>query len=263
MVKKILCAGVLALALTCGSVAGMCSEGTVIKAAEDFSLGVLDEWEKEAPDFYGGMSYKKGTDLYYVYLKDNTEENQKTVTDGIPKSVKVVFITCNYSRNELLKVQSEIANEIKNYAGIQSYGIGIENLETGRHEPRLTVRILKESYSETAKKLAEKYGDKIYAEMSGEVVTVPEVNETISIRIAKAQIKNNKIVLRWEKNEKASKYKVVIRGSDGKKLIEKTTTKNSATYKVKKCKKYTVKIKGYNKTTGKWQKYTVRTLSRK
>lgn len=260
MMKKMLYACVMAVVLSCSFVTGAGGIKITAQAAQSGSLGILDEWiQKEAPDFYGGVRYISSTDKYYVYLKDNTEQNQKIVVDGIPANIKVVFITCEYSRSELLEVQNELEQEIGSYTGIQTYGIGTADLETGRCEPRLTVGILKDSYSVTAKKLEEKYGDKIYAVQSGEIVAGPEI---IKVKVTTAKIQNNKVVLKWEKNANASKYRVVIKGSNGKKLVDKTTTKTSVSYKVKNLKKYIVKIKAYDKNTGKWQKYTVKTLKR-
>ena len=53
-----------------------------------------------------------------------------------------------------------------------------------------------DSYSVAAQKLEEKYGDKIYAVQSGEIVAGPEI---IKVKVTTAKIQNNKVVLKWQK----------------------------------------------------------------
>lgn len=240
-------------------------------AAQYGDLGILGGWEYSAPDYYCYLEYLSEKDIFLVYLKQNTKENQKIILDGIPDNIKVVFASCDYSRNELRQVMSEITTA--EYPGVQSWAIASVALPSGKVEPRVSVSILKDSYETTAKKLTEKYRDKVYTVLVGDkIVPLPTPSGTTNQKLITPTVKfksvkyvKKKITVKWRKMSTVSKYKIVIAKTGGKTVLNKTIKKASYTYKIKgkAAKKYTVKVKGYNKSTKKWGAWTKWTVKKK
>lgn len=240
------------------------------KAAQYGDLGILGQWEYSAPDYYCHLEYLSEKDAFLVYLKENTKENQKIILDGVPDNMKIIFASCDYSRNELRQVMSEITTA--EYPGIQSWGIATVALSSGKVEPRVSVSILKDNYEVAAKKLAEKYGDKVYtiAVPTGDKImpapTKPyQPPVTPTVKFKSVELAKKKITVKWKKMSTVSKYKIVITKSGGKTVLNKTTKKVSCSYKIKGkvAKKYTVKVKAYNKSTKKWGAWTKRVVKKK
>ena len=243
-----------------------------VKAEQLTSLGILDSWENYGPNYYCDVKYVKEKDLYYVYLKENTEQNQKMVLSGIPDNMKVEFISCAYSRNELRQVIDEVTFNSSQFAGVQYSAIEVVDLASGKSEPRVKIGILQSNYDATSKKLVEKYGDKVYPVEASEDIAVPPApfetpkqTVTPTVKIKSVKLAKKKITVKWKKISTASKYKIVITKSGGKTVLSKTTKKTNCSYKIKGkvAKKYTVKVKAYNKSTKKWGAWTKQVVKKK
>jgi len=239
------------------------------KAEQTTNSAILSTWTEKAPDYYGGLEYISERGFYIIYLKGNTEENQKTVLKEIPESTVVVFASSTYSRNELKVVEEEITSKKNEYKGVVAWGITSICNSMKVKEPKVVVSVLKENYDETSKKLLGKYGDKIVVETSAPITTDPlpvtkpsaTKTPTTKVKLKSVKIANKKIDIKWKKNSTASKYRVCIY-KKGKKLVEKTIKKTVFKYKIKGkvAKKYTVKVKAYNKKTKTWGLWTTKTI---
>ena len=240
------------------------------KAAQYGDLGILGQWEHSAPDYYCHLEYLSEKDAFLVYLKENTKENRKIILDGIPNNMKIIFASCDYSKNELRQVMSEITTA--EYPGVQARGIAAVTLASGAVEPRVSVKIMKDNYEVTAKKLAEKFGDKVYTVLTGGNQSLPpapikpyQPPVTPTVKFKSVKLAKKKITVKWKKMSTVSKYKIVITKSGGKTVLNKTTKKVSYSYKIKGkvAKKYTVKVKAYNKSRKKWGAWTKRVVKKK
>lgn len=239
------------------------------KAEETTESTILSTWNEKAPDYYGGIEYISERGFYIIYLKENTEENQKNVLKEIPENTSVVFASSTYSRNELKVVEDEITAKKSEYKGLLAWGITSICSSMKVKEPKVVVSVLKGNYDETSKKLLDKYGDKVVVENSAPIttdplpITTPSTTKTptTKVKLKSVKIANKKIAIKWKKNSSASKYKVCIY-KNGKKLVDKTIKKTVFKYKIKGKvgKKYTVKIKAYNKTTETWGLWTTKTI---
>lgn len=274
MKKKMRKAAAIALVFTLLVLQYIGIDVDTAKAAQYGDLGILGEWEYSAPDYYCHLEYLSEKDAFLVYLKENTKENQKIILDGISDNMKIIFASCEYSRNELRQVMSEITTA--EYPGVQSWGITSVTLDSGAVEPRVSVSILKDNYGGTAKKLAEKYGDKVYTvsvPTGDKIMPVPIVPNdkpyqppvTPTVKFKSVKYAKKKITVKWKKMSTVSKYKIVITKTGGKTVLNKTTKKAGYIYKIKgkAAKRYTVKVKAYNKSAKKWGAWTKRVVKKK
>ena len=291
--RKIMSAVYVAVLLVVVSVFGSHGKAMAAETAGNGGLGILEEWEMNPPDYYGG--YMPGKDnSVIVFLVENTEERQNEVLAGIPDGIQVTFKPCKYSRKKLLEVYEEITVNRDEYTGLVSWGISVCVFLDGREEPRIKVGVLLDNYPDIVALFEEKYGDIVWLELSNPIwdpddqemqqtatsSSVPKggiadasaqnaydteasdskssvVKTVKKPSIKKITLKGKKLRIRWKKNSAASKYQVVIRNKKNKKIKDAVTKKGYYTYTIKNNiqSKYTIKVRCYDKKNKCWGKW--------
>lgn len=230
---------------------------------------LIDSWEKDSyPEYIGGMY---GSELNWtIYLKENTLERQQQMRERISSQYNLTFQGCTYSHKELSDVKYQIVqNYVATGSGIRSVSIECHQWSEGITEPRVLV-ILEDSvkYDFWSTEFSKLYGSKVvtavYDAVSGYIIPAQPVEsegtkvaQPHNISVKSAEIKKNKLVIRWKKSDGVSKYQVqIFRGK--KKVTTISTKKLTCKYSIKKKKsgKYYVRVRAYGKDAGRWGQWS-------